>query len=64
MDMVETISNIRRATEETAQAAQGVAEHSQVMNDHAHNLTEVLSRFTLRTAAAVTKKPKALKSKA
>jgi methyl-accepting chemotaxis protein len=60
MDMVETISNIRRATDETAEAAQGVAEQSQAVSEHSQTLTDVLTRFTLRTAQAA-KSPKALK---
>jgi methyl-accepting chemotaxis protein len=51
MQMVENISHIQRATDETAQAAQGVAEQSQAMSDHAQTLLDVLSRFTLRTAS-------------
>lgn len=45
MEMVETISNIRRAADETAEAAQGVAEQSEAMSTHAQTLTDVLSRF-------------------
>ena len=52
MEMVETISNIRRATDETAQAAQGVAEQSEAMSAHAHDLTNVLSRFKVKAASA------------
>jgi methyl-accepting chemotaxis protein len=61
MDMVETISNIRRATDETAQAAQGVAEQSQAVSEHSQTLTEVLGRFTLNTAGKAGKGQKALK---
>jgi methyl-accepting chemotaxis protein len=61
MDMVETISNIRRATDETAEAAQGVAEQSQAVSEHSQTLTDVLARFTLRSAAKPVKGQKALK---
>jgi methyl-accepting chemotaxis protein len=61
MEMVNTVSGIRRATDDTATAAQGVAEHAESMSEHAHTLIEVLSRFKLHagTAAAA----KALKAR-
>jgi methyl-accepting chemotaxis protein len=66
METVETISNIRRAVDETSQAAQGVAEQSEAMNGHAQSLDEVLSRFTLKDASSLqkgAKKQKALKGR-
>jgi hypothetical protein len=51
MEMVETISNIRHASEETAQAAQGVAEQSEAMSGYARSLMDALSRFKLNAAA-------------
>jgi methyl-accepting chemotaxis protein len=63
MGMVESLVTIRRATDETAQAAQGVAEQSHAVNEHAEALAEVLSRFTLQNVSAPTKGQKALKSR-
>jgi methyl-accepting chemotaxis protein len=62
MDMVENLSNIRRATDETAQTSQGVAEQSQAVRDHSQTLMDVLARFTLRNAAKGQKTQKALTS--
>ena len=65
MEVVETITEIRRAADDTANAAQGVAEQSEAVNDHANNLTEVLSRFKLNSDAKTPdkEKPKALKAR-
>ena len=43
--IVQTLSNIRHSGEETAQAAQGVAEQSQELTRHVQELEDVLSRF-------------------
>jgi methyl-accepting chemotaxis protein len=48
MNVVDTITNIRHAADETATAAQEVAEQSEAMNSHAETLTEILSRFKVR----------------
>jgi methyl-accepting chemotaxis protein len=58
MEMVETLSNIRRATDETVVATQGVAEHSEAMSGHSEKLTEVLSRFKLHDKASDSGKQK------
>ena len=47
MNIVQTISSINRASEETLQGANMVAERSQEMNDQALRLRELLSRFEL-----------------
>ncbi|MDR1379821.1 MAG: methyl-accepting chemotaxis protein [Synergistaceae bacterium] len=52
IEMVEDLSNIRRATEDTVQSARSVAEHSEAMSEHSQVLTEVLSYFTLSTSTA------------
>ncbi|GHS87743.1 hypothetical protein AGMMS49957_08140 [Synergistales bacterium] len=52
VEMVHTIDNIRRATEETSIAAQGTAEQSEAMTQHAASLTDILSRFKLHEAKA------------
>ncbi|MDR2179087.1 MAG: methyl-accepting chemotaxis protein [Synergistaceae bacterium] len=52
MEMVETFANIHHSTEETVRAAHGVAEHAQSMSQHAQTLTDVLSRFILRSSSA------------
>jgi hypothetical protein len=54
--MVETISNIRHASEETAQAAQGVAEQSEAMSGYAQSLMDALSRFKLNAGTGAEKK--------
>jgi methyl-accepting chemotaxis protein len=48
MEVVDTIASIRHASEETAQASQGVAEQSSGMTSHAQNMMTLLSRFKLR----------------
>jgi methyl-accepting chemotaxis protein len=50
LEVVETITNIRHAADETASAAQNVAEQSEAVNRHAETLTDILSRFTVHTA--------------
>jgi hypothetical protein len=64
MEMVETISNIRHASEETAQAAQGVAEQSEAMSGYAQSLMDALSRFKLNAAAGPEKGPEKKSQKA
>jgi hypothetical protein len=49
MEMVEKISNIHRASEETARAAQSVAEQSEAMSNYSQSLIDALSRFKLNT---------------
>jgi methyl-accepting chemotaxis protein len=65
VEMAATVLQIQRAAEDTAQAAQGVAEQSEAMSNHARSLTEALSRFRLRNVEAEPKKAalKALKSR-
>jgi methyl-accepting chemotaxis protein len=67
MEMADTVLQIQRAAEETAQAANGVAEQSEAMNGHAQSLMEALSRFKLQDVEAApgrtgaNARPKALK---
>ena len=56
MEMVSTISNIRRAADDTAGAAQSVAEQAEVMADHVHMLTETLLHFELPDSPGSTSK--------
>ncbi|MDR0661889.1 MAG: methyl-accepting chemotaxis protein [Holosporales bacterium] len=49
LEMVETISTIHHASEETARAAQSVAEQSASMSGYAQSLMDALSRFKLNT---------------
>jgi methyl-accepting chemotaxis protein len=48
VEMVDTVAQIRRAADETAHAAQAVAEQSEAMSKHSSDLSEALSRFKLR----------------
>ncbi len=56
-EIVETIVHIRQAGEETAAASQNVAEQAQMMSEHSRNLSEVLSKFTLRKPPEERKRP-------
>jgi methyl-accepting chemotaxis protein len=60
MESVQTIGEIRRASDDTAVAAQGVADQSEAVKEHANNLTDVLSRFKLNvdSSASGGQKPK------
>lgn len=49
--VVQTLSNIRHSGEETAQAAQGVAEQSQELTRHVQELEDVLSRFKVEESS-------------
>ncbi|MCL2010024.1 MAG: methyl-accepting chemotaxis protein [Synergistaceae bacterium] len=48
MEMIGTISNIRRASDDTSHAAQSVAHQAESMADNVHSLNETLSLFKLR----------------
>ena len=50
MEIVDTIANIRHATDETANAAQGVAMRAQDMNEYVLRLRKVLAHFKVEKA--------------
>ncbi|GHV38492.1 hypothetical protein FACS1894187_17360 [Synergistales bacterium] len=50
MEMVNTVSSIRGAVDNTAKAAQSVAEQAEAITQHSEKLSGVLSRFKLRAA--------------
>ena len=64
MDVVGTVADIRKYTDETATAAQGVATQSEAMSESVDSLTEVLSNFVLKDVPAKDDKsqPKAMKA--
>lgn len=49
VNIVGTISSIHNATDETAQATEGVAKHAELMTTYSSTLSELLSRFKLDT---------------
>jgi methyl-accepting chemotaxis protein len=58
MEVVNTMSDIRKSADETSTASRGVAEQSEAMNGHAENLTGILSRFKLGSEAPQPSKQK------
>ena len=52
LELVGTVSNIQRATDETTQATEGVARQAEAMTSHAQTLAELLSMFKLGTTEA------------
>jgi methyl-accepting chemotaxis protein len=52
VEMISSISNIRRAADETSHAAQGVAEQAEALSGHVLGVTEALSLFKLRDKAS------------
>jgi len=56
VEMIGTVTSIRRATDETAQATEGVAKQAENMMGYARDLTEILSYFKLESASPVNTK--------
>jgi len=57
LDLVGTVENIRRATDETTQATEGVAKQAEAMTSHAKTLSDLLSMFKLVAVSAAPAKP-------
>ena len=49
-EMVESVSNIRRATDETTHGTEGVAIQAETMTTHARTLSDLLAMFKLESA--------------
>ncbi|MDR2178801.1 MAG: methyl-accepting chemotaxis protein [Synergistaceae bacterium] len=62
MEMVETVSHVRNASDKTAQAARSVAEQSETLTAHAQALSDILSQFKLLPPSAPA--PKSLRARA
>ena len=55
VNIVGTISSIHNATDETAQATEGVAKHAELMTTYSSTLSELLSKFKLDIQTGSTK---------